>query len=91
MRAFDELVAEALAADVDGWGFAWLDAGTHDSLLEASHFVQTIEHNQGLKIACLEEIGWRNGWLDDQAMRDAARSLGRGAYADYLLRLLDER
>ena len=74
-----------------GRGFAWLDAGTHDSLLEASHFVQTIEHNQGLKIACLEEIGWRNGWLDDQAMRDAARSLGRGAYADYLLRLLDER
>lgn len=73
-----------------GRGFAWLDAGTHDSLLEASHFVQTIEHNQGLKIACLEEVGWRNGWLDDQAMRDAARDLGRGAYADYLLRLLDE-
>jgi glucose-1-phosphate thymidylyltransferase len=74
-----------------GRGFAWLDAGTHDSLLEASHFVQTIENNQGLKIACLEEIAWRNGWLDDAAMLDAARGHGDGAYADYLLRLLEER
>ena len=74
-----------------GRGFAWLDAGTHDSLLEASHFVQTIEHNQGLKIACLEEIAWRNGWLGDVALRDAAREQGGGAYGDYLLRLLDER
>jgi glucose-1-phosphate thymidylyltransferase len=74
-----------------GRGFAWLDAGTHDSLLEASHFVQTIENNQGLKIACLEEIAWRNGWLDDGAMLDAARGHGEGAYGDYLLRLLEER
>lgn len=74
-----------------GRGFAWLDAGTHDSLLEASHFVQTIENNQGLKIACLEEIAWRNGWLDDAAMLDAARGHGEGAYGDYLLRLLEER
>lgn len=74
-----------------GRGFAWLDAGTHDSLLEASHFVQTIENNQGLKIACLEEIAWRNGWLDDAAMLDAARGHGEGAYGDYLLTLLEER
>ena len=74
-----------------GRGFAWLDAGTHDSLLEASHFVQTIEHNQGLKIACLEEIAWRSGWLDDEGLERAVRAHGRGGYADYLLRLLTER
>jgi len=71
-----------------GRGFAWLDAGTHDSLLEASHFVQTIEHNQGLKIACLEEIGWRNGWLSDEDLSHRAHDLGPGAYGEYLLRLL---
>ena len=74
-----------------GRGFAWLDAGTHDSLMEASHFVQTIEHNQGLKIACLEEIAWRNGWLTDADLRGLAEDLGDGAYGEYLLRLLDER
>lgn len=74
-----------------GRGFAWLDAGTHDSLLEASHFVQTIEHNQGLKIACLEEIGWRNGWLSDEDLSQRAHDLGSGAYGEYLLRLLGGR
>ena len=74
-----------------GRGFAWLDAGTHESLLEASHFVQTIENNQGLKIACLEEIAWRNGWLSDGDMQAAASGHGDGAYGDYLRRLLDER
>lgn len=74
-----------------GRGFAWLDAGTHDSLLEASHFVQTIEHNQGLKIACLEEIAWRNGWLSDGDLRQLASEHGDGGYGDYLMRLLDER
>ena len=74
-----------------GRGFAWLDAGTHDSLLEASHFVQTIEHNQGLKIACLEEIGWRNGWLSDEDLSHRAHDLGPGAYGEYLLRLLGGR
>ena len=73
-----------------GRGFAWLDAGGHDSLLEASHFVQTIEHNQGLKIACLEEIAFRNGWLDETALRDAAVEHGPSGSGDYLLRLLDE-
>jgi len=73
-----------------GRGFAWLDAGTHDSLLEASHFVQTIEHNQGLKIACLEEIGWRNGWLSDSDLRQIADDHGDAAYGEYLHRLLDE-
>jgi len=74
-----------------GRGFAWLDAGTHDSLLEASHFVQTIENNQGLKIACLEEIGWRNGWLSDDDLTQMAREHGDSAYGDYLVRLLNER
>lgn len=74
-----------------GRGFAWLDAGTHDSLLEASHFVQTIEHNQGLKIACLEEIGWRSGWLSDEDLSHRAHDLGPGAYGEYLLRLLGGR
>ncbi|WP_349770588.1 glucose-1-phosphate thymidylyltransferase RfbA [Brevundimonas sp.] len=73
-----------------GRGFAWLDAGTHDSLLEASHFVQTIEHNQGLKIACLEEIGWRNGWLSDSDLRQIVSEHGDAAYGEYLSRLLSE-
>lgn len=80
----------ALEVKLFGRGFAWLDAGAHDSLLEASHFVQTIEHNQGLKIACLEEIAWRNGWLDAAAVRQAAREHAGGGYGDYLLALLDE-
>ncbi|MDP5191951.1 glucose-1-phosphate thymidylyltransferase RfbA [Rheinheimera baltica] len=72
-----------------GRGFAWLDTGTHDSLLEASQYVQTIEHRQGLKIACLEEIAWRNGWISDKDMLRIARSLSKTGYGHYLRRLLD--
>ncbi|WP_027672769.1 glucose-1-phosphate thymidylyltransferase RfbA [Rheinheimera baltica] len=72
-----------------GRGFAWLDTGTHDSLLEASQYVQTIEHRQGLKIACLEEIAWRNGWISDKDMLRIARSLSKTGYGLYLRRLLD--
>ncbi len=72
-----------------GRGFAWLDTGTHDSLLEASQYVQTIEHRQGLKIACLEEIAWRNGWISDKDMARLARSLSKTGYGQYLRRLLD--
>ena len=72
-----------------GRGFAWLDTGTHDSLLEASQYVQTIEHRQGLKIACLEEIAWRNGWISDKDMARIARSLNKTGYGQYLRRLLD--
>ncbi len=73
-----------------GRGFAWLDTGTHDSLMEAGHYVQTIETRQGLKIACLEEIGYRNGWLSKQQLRDNAASLKKTSYGQYLLRLAEE-
>ncbi|WP_245217448.1 glucose-1-phosphate thymidylyltransferase RfbA [Rheinheimera maricola] len=72
-----------------GRGFAWLDTGTHDALLEASQYVQTIEHRQGLKIACLEEIAWRNGWINAKDMSRLARSLSKTGYGQYLRRLLD--
>lgn len=73
-----------------GRGFAWLDTGTHDSLMEAGHYVQTIETRQGLKIACLEEIGYRNGWLSKQQLRDSAAALKKTSYGQYLLRLVEE-
>ena len=72
-----------------GRGDAWLDTGTHDSLLEAGQFIQTIEKRQGLKVACPEEIAWRQGWIDDARLRSLARELGRSGYGDYLLGLLD--
>lgn len=72
-----------------GRGFAWLDTGTHSSLLEASSYVQTIEARQGLKVACLEEIAWQNGWITDAEMRRAGEFFGKTEYGQYLLRLLD--
>ena len=80
-----ELVVEVL-----GRGFAWLDTGTHESLLEASSFVQTIEHRQGLKIACLEEIALNNGWLGREAVRQQGLALSNNCYGQYLLRLAGE-
>ncbi len=71
-----------------GRGFAWLDTGTHDSLLQASQFVQTIEERQGLRIGCPEEIAWRQGWLDDAGLARIAEPLRKSGYGDYLLRLL---
>lgn len=73
-----------------GRGFAWLDTGTHDSLLEASAYVQTIEHRQGLKIACLEEISWKNGWISDEQVRRHGESLAKTQYGDYLLKLVNK-
>ncbi|PYC27623.1 glucose-1-phosphate thymidylyltransferase [Aquipseudomonas alcaligenes] len=73
-----------------GRGFAWLDAGTHDSLMEAGHFVQTIESRQGLKVACLEEIAYRQGWLSAEQLAIQARELGKTGYGQYLLHLLEQ-
>lgn len=70
-----------------GRGFAWLDTGTHDSLLEASQYVQTIEHRQGLKIACLEEIGWKQGWISLEQLKACGEALKKTGYGDYLLRV----
>lgn len=71
-----------------GRGFAWLDTGTHDSLLEASQYVQTIEHRQGLKIACLEEIAWQQGWISNDRLAELAKPLAKTQYGQYLQRLL---
>ncbi|MEH6564956.1 MAG: glucose-1-phosphate thymidylyltransferase RfbA [Halopseudomonas sp.] len=73
-----------------GRGFAWLDTGTHDSLMEASHFVQTIEARQGLKVACLEEIAYRQGWLDADSLRKQAAALSKTGYGQYLQRLVEK-
>jgi glucose-1-phosphate thymidylyltransferase len=71
-------------------GYAWLDTGTHDSLLEASQFIATLEHRQGLKIACPEEIAWRHGWIDAARLQALAEPLKKNGYGQYLLRLLNE-
>lgn len=79
-----------LQVEVLGRGHTWLDTGTHESLLEASQFVRTIEHHQGFKVACLEEIAWRNGWMDTTEMQAAINTLGKTAYAGYLRSLIND-
>lgn len=74
-----------------GRGFAWLDTGTHESLMDASNFVHTIEKRQGFKIACLEEIAYKNGWLTADALSAAGNSMSKNGYGGYLLSLLDEK
>ncbi|GHW45194.1 glucose-1-phosphate thymidylyltransferase [Vibrio cholerae] len=80
-----------LRVELLGRGFAWLDTGTHESLHEASSFVQTLEHVQGLKVACLEEIAWRNGWLSDETVLDIATSMKKNKYGQYLDTLVKKK
>ena len=84
------LEAQSLNVEMLGRGFAWLDTGTHDSLLEASHFVHTIEQRQGLKVACLEEIAFNNGWLTREQLMQQAERLKKTGYGQYLFKLLQE-
>ncbi|KHD23466.1 glucose-1-phosphate thymidylyltransferase [Vibrio caribbeanicus] len=84
------LEQDSLSVELLGRGFAWLDTGTHSSLHEASSFVETIENVQGLKIACLEEIAYRNGWLSAEQLREAGLSQSKNAYGRYLLELVGE-
>lgn len=85
------LEREQLNVEIMGRGFAWLDTGTPDSLLEAAEFVSTLERRQGMKIACPEEIAWNQGFIDDIGLSRAADRLGKGEYANYLRRLPDDR
>ena len=79
-----------LKVQVFGRGFAWLDTGTHDSLAEASTFVEVIEKRQGLKVACLEGIAYRNGWINEMQMREIAQTMLKNQYGQYLLKVIDE-
>ena len=80
-----------LDVEIMGRGYAWLDTGTHESLLEASQFIATLEKRQGLKVACPEEIAWRHGWIDADQVRTLALPLSKNGYGQYLLRLLDDK
>ena len=73
-----------------GRGFAWLDTGTFDSLIDAGMYIETFEKRQGLKIGCPEEIAWRNGWIDDEALEQIAFNLKKNSYGQYLIRLLKD-
>src|SRR6056300_1609692 len=84
------LQAGDLNVSLMGRGFAWLDTGTHDSLMEAGHYVQTIEARQGLKVACLEEIGYRNGWLTKEKLLEQADALKKTGYGQYLAQIAEE-
>jgi glucose-1-phosphate thymidylyltransferase len=80
-----------LNVEIMGRGYAWLDTGTHDSLLEAGQFIATIEKRQGLKVACPEEIAFRQGWITAQQLESLAQPLSKNGYGQYLLRVLKEQ
>jgi glucose-1-phosphate thymidylyltransferase len=85
------LERDLLDVQTMGRGYAWLDTGTHESMLEASQFIHTIENRQGLKVAAPEEIAWRSGWIDNEQLQRLAAPLAKSAYGQYLLRLLTEK
>ncbi len=85
------LERERLAVEIMGRGFAWLDTGTHESLLDAGQFIATIEKRQGLKVACPEEVAWRQGWIDDAQLERCAAALGKSSYGLYVKSLLEKR
>ena len=80
-----------LSVEIMGRGYAWLDTGTHESLLDAGQFIATLEQRQGLKIACPEELAWRHGWIDAAQLEKLAQPLSKNGYGQYLLRLLKEK
>jgi len=82
---------EDLKVQIFGRGFAWLDTGTHDSLSEASVFVEVLEKRQGLKISCLEEIAWRNGWISDEQLLEIAEPMHKNSYGQYLQNLVNKK
>ena len=79
-----------LSVEKLGRGIAWLDTGTHTSLQQASNFIEAIQERQGLKVACIEEIAWRNRWIDDATLMQLGESLSKNSYGEYLLRLAKE-
>lgn len=85
------LEQDKLAVEIMGRGYAWLDTGTHESLLDASQYVATIEKRQGLKVACPEEIAWRHGWIDASQLQQLADPLAKNGYGQYLLALLKQK
>jgi glucose-1-phosphate thymidylyltransferase len=85
------LKMDKLKVELLGRGFAWLDTGTHDSLIEAGQFVQTIEHRQGYKIACLEEIAYNNKWISKEQVLEIAKPLSKNGYGQYLIDLIKEK
>jgi glucose-1-phosphate thymidylyltransferase len=80
-----------LNVELLGRGFAWLDTGTHDALMEAGQFVQTIENRQGYKVACIEEISYRNQWIDKESLIKLAEPLGKTGYGQYLIEIANEK
>jgi glucose-1-phosphate thymidylyltransferase len=84
------LERQQLNVEILGRGDAWLDTGTHDSLIEAGQFIQTLEKRQGLKISCPEEIAWRSGWIDDRQLAAIAGPLAKSGYGAYLLGIMKE-
>jgi glucose-1-phosphate thymidylyltransferase len=85
------LERKQLKVQLFGRGFAWLDTGTHDSLAEASTFIEVLEKRQGLKISCLEEIAWRNGWISDEKLAEIAEPMKNNEYGQYLMKILERK